>query len=201
MDKIIIKGAREHNLKNIDVELPRDKLIVITGLSGRASPRWPSTRSTRRGSGARRVAVDLCAAVPGADGQARPRLHRGLSPAISIEQKSTSKNPRSTVGTVTEITTTCGCSTPASAPCTATAAAWRSRRRRCSRWSTACSSCRKGRASRCWRQLSATARASIKELNALRRQACAASASTATCTICPKTTISSTEQEPPSRST
>lgn len=104
LDKIIIKGAREHNLKNLDITIPRDKLVVITGLSG---------------SGKSSLAFDILYAegqrryVESLSTYARQFLEQldkpdvdyieGLSPAISIEQKTTSKNPRSTVGTVTEI--------------------------------------------------------------------------------------------------
>src|SRR5262250_69109 len=104
MDKIVVKGAREHNLKNIDVELPRDKLIVITGLSG--SGKSSLAFDTIYAEGQRRYVESLSASArqfleqmekPDVD------LIEGLSPAISIEQKTTSKNPRSTVGTVTEI--------------------------------------------------------------------------------------------------
>ncbi len=104
LDSIVIKGAREHNLKNVDLVLPRNRLIVVTGLSGSgqivAGVRYDLRR---RPAPLRRVALVVRAPVPRADGEARRRLHRGLSPAISIDQKSTSRNPRSTVGTVTEI--------------------------------------------------------------------------------------------------
>ena len=102
---IHVRGAREHNLKNVDVVIPRDQLTVITGLSG--SGKSSLAFDTIYAEGQRRyveVAVGLCAPVPGTDGQAGCRLRStGLSPAISIEQKTTSRNPRSTVGTVTEI--------------------------------------------------------------------------------------------------
>ncbi len=104
MDKIIIKGAREHNLKNIDVELPRDKLIVITGLSG--SGKSSLAFDTIYAEGQRRYVESLSTyARQFLEQMGKPDLDsiEGLSPAISIEQKSTSKNPRSTVGTVTEI--------------------------------------------------------------------------------------------------
>src|SRR5512146_281798 len=97
MQYIRVRGAREHNLKNIDVDMPRDSLVVITGLSG---------------SGKSSLAFDTIY-VEGLSAYARQFLElmqkpdvdliEGLSPAISIEQKTTSKNPRSTVGTVTEI--------------------------------------------------------------------------------------------------
>ncbi len=103
-DKIIIKGARVHNLKNIDLELPRNKLIVITGLSG--SGKSSLAFDTLYAEGQRRYVESLSAYARQFLGQMdKPDVEHieGLSPAISIEQKSTSKNPRSTVGTVTEI--------------------------------------------------------------------------------------------------
>jgi excinuclease ABC subunit A len=104
MDKIIVKGAREHNLKNIDVELPRDRLIVITGLSG--SGKSSLAFDTIYAEGQRRYVESLSAyARQFLEQMGKPDIDsiEGLSPAISIEQKSTSKNPRSTVGTVTEV--------------------------------------------------------------------------------------------------
>ncbi|MBI5178351.1 MAG: excinuclease ABC subunit UvrA [Nitrospinae bacterium] len=102
--KIVIKGAREHNLKNIDLELPRDKLIVFTGLSG--SGKSSLAFDTIYAEGQRRYVESLSAyARQFLEQMEKPDvdLIEGLSPAISIEQKTTSKNPRSTVGTVTEI--------------------------------------------------------------------------------------------------
>ena len=102
MDKILIRGARTHNLKNIDLTLPRDKLIVITGLRLRQVFAGVRYALCRRPAPLRRIARP----TPGSssdDGKARRGHHRRLSPAISIEQKSTSHNPRSTVGTITEI--------------------------------------------------------------------------------------------------
>jgi len=104
MDKIIVKGAREHNLKNIDVEIPRDKLVVITGLSG--SGKSTLAFDTIYAEGQRRYVESLSAYARQFLGQMeKPDVDyiEGLSPAISIDQKTTSKNPRSTVGTVTEI--------------------------------------------------------------------------------------------------
>jgi len=104
MDKIIIKGAREHNLKNIDLELPRDKLIVISGLSG--SGKSSLAFDTIFAEGQRRYVESLSAYARQFLGRMdKPDVDylEGLSPAISIEQKTTSKNPRSTVGTITEI--------------------------------------------------------------------------------------------------
>ncbi|MBN2202569.1 MAG: excinuclease ABC subunit UvrA [Candidatus Aenigmarchaeota archaeon] len=103
-DKIVVKGAREHNLKNIDVELPRNKFIVITGLSG--SGKSTLAFDTIYAEGQRRYVESLSAYARQFLGlMDKPDVDSidGLSPAISIEQKSTSKNPRSTVGTVTEI--------------------------------------------------------------------------------------------------
>src|SRR5690554_2671761 len=104
VSKIQVRGARTHNLKNIDVDIPRDQLVVITGLSG--SGKSSLAFDTLYAEGQRRYVESLSAYArqflsmmekPDVD------LIEGLSPAISIEQKSTSHNPRSTVGTVTEI--------------------------------------------------------------------------------------------------
>ena len=103
-DSIFVKGAREHNLKNIDVEMPRNKLIVITGLSG--SGKSTLAFDTIYAEGQRRYVESLSAYARQFLGlMKKPDVDsiEGLSPAISIEQRSTSKNPRSTVGTVTEI--------------------------------------------------------------------------------------------------
>ena len=103
-DRIIIKGARENNLKNIDLEIPRDKLIVFTGLSG--SGKTSLAFDTIYADGQRRYVESLSSYARQFLGQMqKPRVDsiEGLSPAISIDQKTTSKNPRSTVGTVTEI--------------------------------------------------------------------------------------------------
>ena len=104
MRNIVIKGAKSHNLKNIDLTIPRDKLIVITGLSG--SGKSSLAFDTIFAEGQRRYVESLSAYAR----QFLARMERpdvdsieGLSPAISIEQKTTSHNPRSTVGTVTEI--------------------------------------------------------------------------------------------------
>lgn len=104
LDKIVIKGAREHNLKNIDLEIPRDKLIVFTGLSG--SGKSSLAFDTIYADGQRRYVESLSSYARQFLGQMeKPDVDsiEGLSPAISIDQKTTSKNPRSTVGTVTEI--------------------------------------------------------------------------------------------------
>lgn len=104
VDKIIIKGAQEHNLQNIDLELPRDKLIVFTGISG--SGKSTLAFDTIYAEGQRRYVESLSAYARqflGVMNKPDVESIEGLSPAISIEQKTTSKNPRSTVGTVTEI--------------------------------------------------------------------------------------------------
>jgi excinuclease ABC subunit A len=103
-DKIVIRGAREHNLKNISLEIPRDRLVVITGLSG--SGKSSLAFDTLYAEGQRRYVESLSAYARQFLGQMdKPDVDyiEGLSPAISIDQKGTSRNPRSTVGTVTEI--------------------------------------------------------------------------------------------------
>src|SRR5579863_9773319 len=104
MQLIRVRGAREHNLKNIDVEMPRDSLVVLTGLSG--SGKSSLAFDTIYAEGQRRYVESLSAyARQFLEMMQKPDVDQidGLSPAISIEQKTTSKNPRSTVGTVTEI--------------------------------------------------------------------------------------------------
>ena len=103
-DKIVIKGAREHNLKNIDLTLPREKFIVMTGLSG--SGKSSLAFDTIYADGQRRYVESLSSYARMFLGRMdKPDVDEitGLSPAISIDQKTTSHNPRSTVGTVTEI--------------------------------------------------------------------------------------------------
>ena len=103
-DQIIIRGARENNLKNIDLTIPRDKLVVFTGLSG--SGKSSLAFDTIYAEGQRRYVESLSSYARQFLGQMdKPDVDSidGLSPAISIDQKTTSKNPRSTVGTVTEI--------------------------------------------------------------------------------------------------
>ena len=103
-DKIIVKGARANNLKNIDVTIPRDKLVVMTGVSG--SGKSSLAFDTIYAEGQRRYVESLSSYARMFLGQMdKPDVDyiEGLSPAISIDQKTTSKNPRSTVGTVTEI--------------------------------------------------------------------------------------------------
>ena len=102
--KIIVRGAREHNLRNVNVELPRDKMIVFTGLSG--SGKSSLAFDTIYAEGQRRYVESLSAYARQFLGQMdKPDVDmiEGLSPAISIDQKSASRNPRSTVGTITEI--------------------------------------------------------------------------------------------------
>jgi excinuclease ABC subunit A len=104
MDKIVIKGAREHNLKGFDLELPRDRLVVITGVSG--SGKSSLAFDTIYAEGQRRYVESLSAyARQFLEQMDKPDVEsiEGLSPAIAIEQKTTSRNPRSTVGTVTEV--------------------------------------------------------------------------------------------------
>ncbi|HSN67801.1 MAG TPA: excinuclease ABC subunit UvrA, partial [Thermoanaerobaculia bacterium] len=104
MDSIIIRGARQHNLKNIDVVIPRNSFVVITGVSG--SGKSSLAFDTIFAEGQRRYVESLSAyARQFLEQMEKPDVDsiEGLSPAISIEQKTTSKNPRSTVGTVTEI--------------------------------------------------------------------------------------------------
>ena len=103
-DKLIVRGARQHNLKNITVEIPRDKLVVITGLSG--SGKSSLAFDTIYAEGQRRYVESLSAYARQFLGEMdKPDVDmiEGLSPAVSIDQKSTSRNPRSTVATVTEI--------------------------------------------------------------------------------------------------
>ena len=101
-DKIVIKGAREHNLKNVDLTIPRDQLVVFTGVSG--SGKSSLAFDTIYAEGQRRYIESLSAyARQFLGGSDKPDVDSidGLSPAISIDQKSTNKNPRSTVGTIT----------------------------------------------------------------------------------------------------
>ena len=103
-DKIVIRGAREHNLKDIDITIPKDKLVVVTGLSG--SGKSSLAFDTLYAEGRRRYVQSLSSYARQFLGQMdKPDVDSidGLNPAISIDQKTTSHNPRSTVGTVTEI--------------------------------------------------------------------------------------------------
>src|SRR3954468_16991386 len=150
MEHLKIRGARTHNLKNISLELPRNRLVVITGLSG--SGKSSLAFDTLYAEGQRRYVESLSAYArqflqlmekPDVD------LIEGLSPAIAIEQKATSHNPRSTVGTVTEVhdylrwwaplpgaPTTCGCCSRARATRIARSMTSPSPRRASRRWST-----------------------------------------------------------------
>ena len=104
MDKIVIRGARENNLKNIDLELPKNKLIVMTGVSG--SGKSSLAFDTIYAEGERRYVESLSAYARQFIGNSdKPDVDsiEGLSPSISIDQKTTNKNPRSTVGTITEL--------------------------------------------------------------------------------------------------
>src|SRR5450756_1576378 len=103
-NQIVVSGAREHNLRNVDIDLPRDQLVVITGLSG--SGKSSLAFDTIYAEGQRRYVESLSAYARQFLGQMqKPDVDHieGLSPAVSIDQKTTSRNPRSTVGTVTEI--------------------------------------------------------------------------------------------------
>ena len=159
---IAIRGAREHNLKNVDLDIPRDQLVVITGLSG--SGKSSLAFDTIYAEGQRRYVESLSAyARQFLEMMQKPDVDQidGLSPAISIEQKTTSRNPRSTVGTVTEIydymrLLWARVGVPYS-PATGlpiesqTVSA---------RWSTASWRCPRARGSTCWRRWCAAARAS-----------------------------------------
>jgi excinuclease ABC subunit A len=104
IDKLVVRGAREHNLKNVSIELPRDSLVVFTGLSG--SGKSSLAFDTIFAEGQRRYVESLSAYARQFLGQMdKPDVDfiEGLSPAVSIDQKSTNRNPRSTVGTITEV--------------------------------------------------------------------------------------------------
>src|SRR5678809_1093353 len=104
LDKIVIKGARQHNLKDVDLEIPRYRLVVFTGLSG--SGKSSLAFDTIYAEGQRRYVESLSSYARQFLGQMdKPDVDiiEGLSPAISIDQKSASRNPRSTVGTITEV--------------------------------------------------------------------------------------------------
>jgi excinuclease UvrABC ATPase subunit len=133
-DRLVIRGAREHNLKDVHLEIPRDKLVVFTGLSG--SGKSSLAFDTIYAEGQRRYVESLSAYARQFLGQMeKPDVDQieGLSPAISIDQKGSSKNPRSTVATSPRSTTTCACSTPAWGVLTAPSAAGRSPGRRSTR--------------------------------------------------------------------
>lgn len=138
-DRLIVRGAREHNLRGVDLDLPRDSLIVFTGLSG--SGKSSLAFDTIFAEGQRRYVESLSAYARQFLGQMdKPDVDfiEGLSPAVSIDQKSTNRNPRSTVAPSPRSTTTCVCCTPGPALRTARSVASRSPGRRRSRSSTRC---------------------------------------------------------------
>ena len=158
-----MRGAREHNLKNISVELPRDKLIVFTGLSG--SGKSSLAFDTIYAEGQRRYVESLSSYARQFLGQMdKPDVDviEGLSPAISIDQKSAGRNPRSTVGTITEVYDYLRLlyARIGVQHCPETAPGSSARRR--SRSSTASCCCPRAPASRCWRPSCAAARASTR---------------------------------------
>ncbi len=157
---IAIRGAREHNLKNIDVAIPRDQLVVFTGLSG--SGKSSLAFDTIYAEGQRRYVESLSAyARQFLEMMQKPDVDQidGLSPAISIEQKTTSRTRARPSAPSPRSTTTCACCGRASACPTRRRPACRSKARPCRRWSTACWRCPRARASMCWRRWCAAARA------------------------------------------
>ena len=159
--KITIQGAREHNLKNVDLAIPRNRMVVFTGLSG--SGKSSLAFDTLFAEGQRRYVESLSAYARQFLGQMdKPDVDfiEGLSPAVSIDQKTTNRNPRSTVGTITEIYDYLRLSSPAPASLTALNAASPSPPRPRSRSSTHCSATRSARDSRFSRPWSRAARAS-----------------------------------------
>ena len=166
-DSLIVRGAREHNLKDVSLDLPRDAMIVFTGLSG--SGKSSLAFDTIFAEGQRRYVESLSAYARQFLGQMdKPDVDfiEGLSPAVSIDQKSTSRNPRSTVGTITEVYDYLRLLFARAGARTARSAARRSPARRRSRSSTGCSSCPRARGSRCWRRWSGRARASTPTCSA-----------------------------------
>ena len=159
-DSLVIRGAREHNLRNVSVELPRDKLIVFTGLSGRASPPSRSTPSTPRASAA---TSSRSRPTPASSSARWTSPTSTSSRACRRPSRSTRRAPPATPARPwarsPRSTTTCGCSTPASAWPTAPTTARRSSARPRRRSSTASWSCPRAPASRCWHRSSAGARA------------------------------------------
>ena len=156
----MVKGAREHNLRNVDLDLPRDSMIVFTGLSG--SGKSSLAFDTIFAEGQRRYVESLSAYARQFLGQVdKPDVDfiEGLSPAVSIDQKSTSKNPRSTVGTITEIYDYMRLLwARVGRPHCPVAASPSPSRRRSRSW-TSCWNCRTAPASRCLPRWSAAARA------------------------------------------
>ena len=164
-DKLIVRGAREHNLQNVSLELPRDKLIVFTGLSG--SGKSSLAFDTIYAEGQRRYVESLSAYARQFLGQMdKPDVDfiEGLSPAISIDQKSASRNPRSTVGTITEIYDYLRLLYARIGVPHCPTRHGRSSARRPSRSSTGSWSCPTGPASRSWPRWCGAARASTRAL-------------------------------------
>ncbi len=198
--QIVVRGAREHNLKNVNVELPRDKLVVFTGLSGFGQVEPRVRHDLRRGAASlRRVAELLRPTVPRADGQARRRRHRGAVAgdldrpevgAAATRAPRSARSPRST--------TTCACCTPASACSTARTTAPSCNARRRSRSSIASSTSTRASASRCSLRSCAAARASTTPCS----RTCPARATCAPAsTARPSTSTSSSSATSGSRST
>ena len=153
-DRLIVRGAREHNLKNVSLELPRDSLIVFTGISG--SGKSSLAFDTIYAEGQRRYVESLSSYARQFLGQMdKPDVDfiEGLSPAISIDQKSAPKNPRSTVGTITEIYDYLRLAvTPGSGGLIVTTADGRSPRQTPEQIVDQVLACPRGRASRSWRR-------------------------------------------------
>ena len=158
-DRLVVRGAREHNLKDVSLELPRDAMIVFTGVSG--SGKSSLAFDTIFAEGQRRYTESLSAYARQFLGQMdKPDVDfiEGLSRAISIDQKGASRNPRSTVGTITEVYDDLRLLFARSAGRTVPSAAGASPGRARSRSSIRCSSWRRAPGSRCWRRSSAVAR-------------------------------------------
>ena len=169
---IRIRGANEHNLKNVDVDIPRDALVVFTGLSG--SGKSSLAFDTIYAEGQRRYMESLSSYARQFLGQMeKPNVEKieGLSPAISIDQKSTNRNPRSTVGTVTEIYDYSVCCMRESAFRIARTAARRSRNRASIRWWIRSWHFRKERGCSCLRPLCADERDGMRRCWNARREA------------------------------